>query len=630
MPVENEPEGNNRRDVTDISSVQQLLCYALAGQLEPLLKRRGLTQGKIAHAAGLGTTTRNAGPVLTVALKQGPTPAQLGALDQIISALAPDLNGAGGLSSLDLRLATRRRGTVKGGGLTAHVPPSWTRKILADPPADDVGVLIQASALLSEFVAADKMDMTDVIRDRYKNEMELLVRRLILISVAPPTSRNYDAQMLLGMLASYAFELMRGRLEYELQYSPLGFRVWRAVTKLVTLRKDGEHTEALRAWVRWLIRGSEELRTRSLNASSSLDLELAIAVPAAWSPPGDDWAGDALLTRARNNKATMRERGTAALGLWQRAIREGRADLEETQTKLRELIAEFRDPGTRPDAPAGMRWIAATLEHVIDNRVEVCNDWPDVGEPWFQHVQEVANDDLGNYDIPPRLLTGTKNLFRHIILQNAGVYRRQAIETVVTSGWTEPVARALESLLAAEKDEAWLRSRAEFALGFLQRPDIRAEAVLTSACERAYQRLRLDQIPDDASLPPSHETELQTSLFAVGDCLGVPGAEERAKSARTRLRPILEDLAGITEEPRARRVRRAARAAAYLLTMTAQPSSGDNKDLSRELLEKLSDYPDPVTRKLSRWALSFRFAPDGTIRPLLAAAEYGETDDAPY
>ena len=116
--------------------------------------------------------------------------------------------------------------------------------------------------------------------------MELLVRRLILISVAPPTSRNYDAQILLGMLASYAFEPMRDRLDSQLRYSPMGFRVWRAITKLVMLSEGGEHTDALKAWVRQLIRDSEELRKHSLYAGSSLDLELAITVPAAWSPPG--------------------------------------------------------------------------------------------------------------------------------------------------------------------------------------------------------------------------------------------------------------------------------------------------------------------------------------------------------
>ena len=237
--------------------------------------------------------------------------------------------------------------------------------------------------------------------------MELLVRRLILISVAPPTSRNYDAQILLGMLASYAFELMRDRLEFELRYSPLGFRVWRAITKLVMLSAGGEHTEALRAWVRRLIRDSEELRKCSLYASSSLDLELAITVPAAWSPPGDDWAGEALLARARNNEATIRERGTAAMGLWQRAIGEDGPDREKTETDLRELIAEFRDPRTRPDARAGLRWLAATLEHVIDNRVAVCNDWPDVDEPWFGHVQEAANE-LGNCGIPATFLPGPR------------------------------------------------------------------------------------------------------------------------------------------------------------------------------------------------------------------------------
>ena len=86
----------------------------------------------------------------------------------------------------------------------------------------------------------------------------------------------------------------------------------------------------------------------------------------------------------------------------------------------------------------------------------------------------------------------------------------------------------------------------------------------------------------------------------------------------------------MTEDPRATILRRPARAAAYLLTVTAQPRVNGHKDLSEELLEKLSRHADPVTARLSRWALSFRFAPDGQVRPFLAAAEYAEHDDAPY
>lgn len=123
---------------------------------------------------------------------------------------------------------------------------------------------------------------------------------------------------------------------------------------------------------------------------------------------------------------------------------------------------------------------------------------------------------------------------------------------------------------------------------------------------------------------------MHASLFAVGDCFSVSGAEARARSARDRLRPILEDLASMTDDPRATILRCAARAAAYLLTVTAQPSVDGRKDLSQELLEKLSRHPDPVTARLSQWALSFRFAPDGAIRPFLAAAEYAEHDDTPY
>ena len=119
---------------------------------------------------------------------------------------------------------------------------------------------------------------------------------------------------------------------------------------------------------------------------------------------------------------------------------------------------------------------------------------------------------------------------------------------------------------------------------------------------------------------------MHTALFAVGDCFGTLGAEERAKGAREALRPMLTELAD--SKDRAESLHRAARAAAYLLFVTAQPRDGGKKDLSEELLEKFRDYPDKVTSRLSDWALSFRFADDGTVRPLLAAVDY-EFADAP-
>ena len=619
-----------RHDVTDISSADQLLCYALAGQLERL-RRRGYNQGVVAQGAGFGTNPRNAGPALTMVLKRGPKAERLHQLDEIIGTLDPRLDGTGGLSSLALRLSEERRDTIDSSRLAARVPARWTTQVLANPPGDEIGVLLQASAVLSEFMAAGKMRSADVIaiiRDRYEKDLELLVRRLILIAVSPPTASNYDAQILLGMLASYAFEPLRDRLDSQLRRSPMSFRVWRAVTKLVKLSEDGEHAGDLRVWVRQLIRDAETLRKDSIYAGRSLDLELAITVPPAWSPHKDNWVSQALLTRARNPEATIRERGTAAMGLWQRALREGRpSSLKETRENLQALITEFRDPGSRPDAPAGLRWLATTLEHVIDKEVEICNDWPDVDEDWFRNVQEAA-DELDGAGLPDHLLTGTKNLFKHMILQNAGAHRRDAIETVVTSGWSAPVARALGSLLEKEQEEAWLRIRAELALSFLQQRDATVESDLTRACEHAYASLKLDQIPEDQAPPRSHVTEMHSSLFAAGDCFGVPGCEERARSVRTTLAPILTRLADARGD-RAMILRRPARAAAYLLTVTAQPAYGGKPDLSQELLEKLSRHPDPVTARLSNWALSFRFAPDGTIRPLLAAVEHGRPDDIP-
>jgi len=628
MPVKRSRIDRIRQDVTDISSPDELLRFALAGQLEPLL-RRGLTQGAIALGAGFGASSRNAGPALSRALANGPTAEQLHGLDEIIGTLNPDLDGVGSLSSLALRLSAERRDTIRGSSLAARVPPSWTRKILADSPADEIGVLLQASALLSQFMAAGKLEMRDIIasvRDRHRQDLELLVRRLILVSVAPPTSRNYDAQILLGMLASYAFEPMMDRLDAQLRHSPMSFRVWRAITKLVKLSEGGEHDDALQAWIRQLVTDAEDLRQSSLYAGRSLDLELAITVPATWSPPGgdDDWVGQALLARARNPDATIRERGTAAMGLWQRALGEDRAVRERTEADLRALIAAFRDPAGRRDARAGLRWLAATLDHVMSQRVAVCNDWPDVGEDWFRQVQAAA-DGLAGRGIPAHLLAGTQNLFRHMILQNAGVHRREAIETVVTSGLAEPVARALGTLLRTEQSEAWLRVRVQFALGFLQKRDVSVETDLANACEHAYANLKQGE-KQPGGPARSQVTEMHASLFAVGDCFGVAGAEERARSARERLRPILTDLAQ-TQGDRGQALRRPARATAYLLAVTAQPSADGSQDLSHELLEKMSDHPDPVTAKLSRWALSFRFDPAGPVRPFLAAAEYGKHDD---
>jgi hypothetical protein len=236
------PDARVRPDVKDIASDAELLRYAAAGQVA-LLQRRlsNVSQGKIAHAAGLGSNARNAGAALSAAIRKGPTDGQLEKLDGIIGALVPDAEGTGGLSSLAMRLSAER-GSRHSSSLTAHIPPGWARGVLRESPGGETGVLIQASALLSALMAADKMETAGhrvtSPRDRYAEEMEPLVRRLTLVSVAPPTSHNYDAQIMLGSLASYAFEPMREHLENELRYSPMGFRVWRAITKLVKLNAE--------------------------------------------------------------------------------------------------------------------------------------------------------------------------------------------------------------------------------------------------------------------------------------------------------------------------------------------------------------------------------------------------------
>src|SRR5690348_10353099 len=180
------------QDITDISSADQLLRYAAAGQLLPL-EENGYTHERIAVGAGLGSTTRTAGPVLATALRTRFTAKQLSGLDEIIGALAPELDRAGRLSSLAVRLsadqradngeshAARFRETV----LPLHVPPSWTRRMLTSHPATETGVLMDASGVLSEFVAAGRMGQPGAIgglRRRHATDLDGLTRRLILLS----------------------------------------------------------------------------------------------------------------------------------------------------------------------------------------------------------------------------------------------------------------------------------------------------------------------------------------------------------------------------------------------------------------------------------------------------------------
>lgn len=52
-------------------------------------------------------------------------------------------------------------------------------------------------------------------------------------------------------------------------------------------------------------------------------------------------------------------------------------------------------------------------------------------------------------------------------------------------------------MLRIEQNEAWLRIRAEFALGFLQRHDASVENDLVHACEHAYANLeRGEDLPN--------------------------------------------------------------------------------------------------------------------------------------
>jgi hypothetical protein len=603
-------------DIGDISSADELIRYAVRGQLA--LVSEAASHNTIAKAIGMARDpkTSTAPANLAHALAGGTfADTKLQKLDEVIVALAPvSTTHAGSLSSFAICL----RGLRDRESLSNRVPASWTQEILQKPADDEFGVLTQASALLSAFLAAEQIEKANPkstavrsLRDRCSKEISHVVEQLVMLAYAPPTPRSVEALIVLGALGGYAFDIVRRHLEYALMH-PLGFRVWRVITTLVLLNKRASRTLGLRNWSQQLLAEAESLRGRSIYPARSLDLELAISVPSGWSLPEDDWAGKALIARAANPNATIRERGTAVTGLWQRTIADQHSERQNSAARLEALLSRFESAATNSNTHHGIRWTATTLRHVIKHNVGVCNEWPEVDESWMQHVNEAVGY-LERQVIPQDVLPGTRTLFRHSLLQNAGVYRRQAIEALVAGGWTGPVARALERFLELETEESWIRIRALFALGFLQHRDRSVEHYLSDSCHHAYSNLK------DNPTGAQQIAEMHAALFAIGDCFGATEVhEEDVRRMREGIRGVLTKLisSGVTTQNDLYPV---SRACAYLLTFMILPREGQAEDLAETLLKELSKHPDRTTRKLSRWALENRLNESGEVRQLVHA-----------
>ncbi|MEV5479974.1 MULTISPECIES: hypothetical protein [Streptomyces] len=607
------------QEVRNIGDVDELIAWAVAAQLARLDEDHKISNRAVARASGWDPGN------LVKALHQDRhrlNGERLRQLDEAICGLVPEMEDNGSLTSLSLRL----RGLTDRTSLVAHVPCSWAPEMLLNRPTTEFDVLIQASALLTMFMAVDnsksEREGIRAIRQHYEEQIGKLIDRLIVIGASPPTPRNTDALALVGGLAKYSFETAKSRLHHALRTFPLGFRMWRTITALVQLSETNPRlANKVRAWVHGLLNEADQLRQVNVYPGRSLELELALAIPQEWSPPGDqDWIHQLLLTRARSATATIRERGTAVHGLWQRTLTYDRAHSGRCKDELRSLIQEFRSPDARPDAVAGLQWVASTLQHVLENDVAFCNNWPQINEPWL-HVVNGAAESLNDEFMPDHIRPAAKSLFRHTLLQNAGVERRQAIDTLVAGGWIEPIVNALGNVLTHEKAQVWLRIRALFALGFLQHRDLAVAQILNTAFQEAFDKItRADPHPTRAEI-----SEMHAVLFAIGDCFGAESRTPEPQKAKEQIRSdVLESLSRLIVDGQTDALQRhlIARAAAYMLTVTASDRTQQDKlDTSEELLIHLRRcHPDGITQQFCDWALKFRFDNEsGKVRPLFHA-----------
>jgi hypothetical protein len=597
-------------EIPRIQDGEALIRYAVAAQLEHLPKSVSLR--KLGSVLSRDATNLNHG----LSGRINFTSTVLKELDEAIDTATTDHDHAVGLA----QFAVRMRGLQNRESLNASIPPAWTageRGEDGEFATDELHILADASTQLRHFLTAQKLGIgSERVRSDARKKITGLVDRLILIAGAPPTPRNVEAQILLGSLARFAFEITLERLEASLRGSPLGFRTWRSLTKLMLLsrnERDAFIDGGLRARLSALMSEANRMRAKSIYPGRSLDLELAISVPPGWL--GANFVTKMLMARAQDPGVTLRERATAAHGLWERAVEHHQQNEPHFQEQMGALLRSFKESeADRPDIVNGLRWAVTTIEHVMHRNIPVCNDWPKVDEPWIEPITEAA-DLLEQDNLPDRIRVGTRQLFLHILLQNAGVQRRKAIDTLTAGGWVEPVVRALASVLRDERTEGWIRVRGVFALGFMQHRSATSTQALITACQEAYQRVI--QAPEPSK---SDINELHAAIFAIGDAFGALGGEKQARAVRDELEPVLTSLVedGRLHQPGMHQV---ARAIVYTLTFTAQHRTGaEQEDLAQRLLKLLATHPDDVTARFSAWALRFRFGPEGEIRPILFAA----------
>jgi hypothetical protein len=592
-------------EIRDIEDSNQLLHFAAIAQLEQM-KKSGWTLERVAEWMPKWHDRRN----FARKLREDPSDDVLQLLDELLLSHDPeDLDKTGGLSALAMRL--RRINSEN--ALQAYVPPSWWRQVLELPMINEIDVLRGGSILLRKMHVV--RENAKSVRERNANFVQEVVTRLILIGASPPTPHNVEALIMLGSIAGEAstFGVVERTLEGALSNHPLGFRVWRAVTTVVKVNEeDSAAAEVIKPWVQAQLHEAEYRRADSLFPARSLDLELAIAVPLSWSPPDDDdWVAEALRRRIVNPAATVRERGTAAHGLWERALKHKDPDcLADTENYLRTIVDKFRQDATAIGLSSGLHWVATTLEQNLNKRQVVTAGWPDTDQAALRIVKE-ATATFAYPTTPQNIVAASKTLFEHALLQNAGVPRRHAIDTLAAGSWTGPVVKALDYVITHRDAETWLRCRALFALSFLQDSERTVEQIMRRACERAKRWLD-DDLRRSSEPSPAVAADMHAALFAIGDCFGAAGAEDGARRLR---RPapgiddILDDLLKISSKTET--LYRVGRAAAYVVAVTAQ--TGDN---SRTLLSRtLAEHHDEGTTRLCEWALK-RFTKDGVTRPI--------------
>lgn len=358
--------------------------------------------------------------------------------------------------------------------------------------------------------------------------------------------------------------------------SPIGWRSWRIVARMLRLYEDASTTDALHATlfseIRELLRRAVEGEFFNLSPGRVFFEEALRRTPGIRDKDNNlvNWQWDFVPTHLRRTAAAAsepwRRRLYCALCLARR---------QDTQDLALDLALRML---SEEEAGGGLEHGARELIATIDPTHRALRKRG-------RAIEELVADAINSTDtffdeVPSSFRSATIQLVRHAVLSIDTTSRRTACDTLIAGNVADVASRFVASLASRRDSPEWMREIACVVLGYLREHE------------------SLEPLTAIAVDPTSGQSTRHAAVLAAGDVAFGParlGAENKAKASLQRLLGLINARDDAQHEPR---LEQAVTYSAIMMNLWRPP---DPRTLPA--LKAVSKRRDELTSSLATWGI---------------------------